>query len=49
MAHGRARRQMVVEAGCQGPRAREVAIAVEAGSRRWEAVDGGESRAEPSR
>ena len=30
-----------MEANCHGPRAREVAKAVEAGSRRQETVDGG--------
>ena len=31
----------MVKAGCQGPQGREVAKAVEAGSRRQETVDGG--------
>ena len=39
--YGRARWRKAVEAGCQGPRAREVANAVKAGSRRQETVDGG--------
>ena len=40
-AHGRARWQKAVEAGCQGPQGHEVVKAVEAGSRRREMVDGG--------
>ena len=40
-AQRRTRWQKEVEADCQDPRAREVAKAVEAGSRRQETVDGG--------
>ena len=40
-AQRHARWQKAVEAGCQGPRAREVAKAVEDSSRQQETVDGG--------
>ena len=39
-AQRRARWQKAVEAGCQGPQARDVGKAVEAGGRRQETVDG---------
>ena len=40
-AHGRARWRKAVEAGCDGPQAREVVKAVKAGSRRQETVASG--------